>query len=88
MMHVPVGYRLQLRSRYAQDETFYDHPNEEALILQALIRLTYNMSFTNEFAKRKVIQTNHEWYTYVYTPISVPVPQTFEYENSRKPIKY
>ena len=47
MMHVPIGYESQLchNPRYSQDETFYDHPGEEALVLQALIRLTYNMSF-------------------------------------------
>ena len=45
MMHVPVGYQSQLRSQYSQDKTLYDHPDKEALVLQALIRLTYKMSF-------------------------------------------
>ena len=27
-IHVPVGYELQLRSRYAQAENLYGHPND------------------------------------------------------------
>ena len=54
MMHVPVKYESQLRSRYSQDETFHDYLDEEALVLQALIRLIYNMGL-KWIANRKVI---------------------------------